>query len=57
MENLIIYKMWKYEVAPGLYQCPHMKAKLEYFLKLIEKDFAMTKEDKEAWQNVYYTLT
>ena len=57
MENLIIFKMWKYEVAPSLYQCPHVKEKLKYFLKLIEKDFAMTQEDKEAWQNVYYALT
>ena len=41
LEDLIIYKMWNYEVAPDLYKSPHMKAKAEFFLKLVEKDFKM----------------
>ncbi|MBO4449478.1 MAG: hypothetical protein J5777_02740, partial [Clostridiales bacterium] len=50
LEDLIIYKLWNYEVAPDLYKSPHMKAKAEYFLKLVEKDFKMTDSDKEAWK-------
>ena len=57
LENLIIYKMWKYEVAEGLYKCPHMKAKAEYFLKLIEKDFKMSDKDKAEWQNAFKAIT
>ena len=57
LENLVIYKMWNYEVAPGLYKCPHMKAKVEYYLKLIEKSFAMSQADKDAWTNAYRAIS
>lgn len=57
LENLVIYKMWNYEVAPGLYKCPHMKAKVEYYLKLIEKSFAMSQADKDAWANAYKAIS
>ena len=57
LEDLIIYKMWNYEVAPDLYKSPHMKAKAEYFLKLVEKDFKMTDSDKEAWQKAFKAIS
>jgi len=57
LENLVIYKMWNYEVAEGLYKCPHMKAKVEYYLKLIEKDFKMTQSDRDAWANAFKAIS
>ena len=62
LENLIIYKMWNYEVAPDLYKpdlykSPHMKAKAEFFLKLVEKDFKMTDSDKEAWKKAFAAIS
>ena len=57
LEDLIIYKLWNYEVAPDLYKCPHIKAKAEYLLKLIEKDFKMTDADKEAWKKTFGAIS
>ena len=57
LENLIIYKMWNYKVAPDLYKSPHMKAKAEFFLKLVEKDFKMTDSDKEAWKKAFKAIS
>jgi len=56
LEDLIIYKMWNYEVAPELYKCPHIKAKAEYLLKLVEKDFKITDADKEAWTKAFKAI-
>ena len=53
----IIYKLWNYEVAPDLYKSPHMKAKAEFFLKLVEKDFKMTDADKEAWKKAFKAIS
>ena len=57
LENLVVYRMWNYEVAEGLYKCPHMKAKMEYYLKLIEKDFAMSQSDRDAWVNAFRAIS
>ena len=57
LEDLIIYKLWNYEVAPDLYKSPHMKAKAEFFLKLVEKDFKMTDADKEAWKKAFKAIS
>lgn len=57
LENLVIYRIWNYEVAEGLYKCPHVKAKMEYYLKLIEKVFAMSASDRDAWADAFRKIS
>ena len=57
LENLVVYRIWNYEIAEGLYKCPHMKAKMEYYLKLIEKDFAMNGSDRDSWADAFRKIS
>ena len=51
MENLIIYLLWDYEVAPGLYSYPHIYEKAKYFLDCISSAFELDDDGFRKWQD------
>ena len=51
LENLIIYLLWDYEVAPGLYSYPHIYEKAKYFLDCISSAFELDDDGFRKWQD------
>ena len=57
MEDLIVYLLWDYEIAPGLYSYPHIYNKADYFLESIRNGFKLSDEDMQIWQNTLDELS
>ncbi|SFC88465.1 hypothetical protein [Ruminococcus albus] len=57
MEDLIVYMMWGYEIAPGLYSFPHVHDKAQYFLEAVRDSFDLNEEDVNKWQTSFEMLS
>ncbi len=57
MENLVIYRLWNYEVAPGLYKFEHVKAKASYLLEKISQAFQLNEQDVASWKKSFEEIS
>ena len=57
MEDLIVYQMWDYEIAPDIYSCPHIYDKAKYFLDCIKSAFELGDDDAKKWEDTLDKLS
>ena len=57
MEDLWVYLMWDFEIAPGIYSFPHVKEKAEFFLDRMCEAFELSDSDVEKWHNALEQLS
>ena len=57
MEDLITYKMWGNEIAPGLYKFEHVKAKAEYLLDKVKQAFTLNESDLASWKKAWNEIS
>lgn len=56
LTNAMIHSIYNYEVEPGVYKCPHLQAKMEFWFSEIRKGFDTTYWENIPWEDSYSKL-
>ena len=56
LTNALVHSLYKYEVEPGIYKCPHLQEKMEYWFSQVRKGFDTTYWDNIPWEDSYKQL-
>lgn len=56
LTNALVFALYGYEVEPEVYKCPHLQAKMEYWIEQVKKGFDTSYWDKTPWEDSYSKL-
>lgn len=56
LTNAMIHSIYNYEVEPGVYKCPHLQAKMEFWFSQVRKGFDTTYWENIPWEDSYSKL-
>ena len=56
MTNALVFSLYGYEVEPGVYKCPQLQKKMEYWMDQVRKGFDTSYWDNVFWEDAYSKL-
>lgn len=56
LTDAMVFTLYGYEIEPEVYKCPHLQAKMEFWMSQVKKCFDTSYWDKNPWEDSFNKL-